>query len=65
MAIATVPLVVYIGGERRIVGDAEVVGNEIHAHIAEGGHLERMISDGVISTVSVGFEIPPPDIEKF
>ena len=60
-----VPLTVYIGDERRIIGEAVVTGNQIEAYIDQGSHPEstgllcRMIQDGIIQDVSVTFNAPP------
>lgn len=56
-----VPLVIYVGDDRRIVGDAIVKGNEIEAFIepAKGRDLVRLVQDGTINSVSVTFNAPP------
>ena len=56
-----VPLVIYIGEERRIIGDAVVKGNEIEAFIdpPKGRTLAKAIEQGVIDNVSVTFNPPP------
>jgi hypothetical protein len=60
-----VPLVVYIGNQRRILGEAVVTGDGIEAYIAEENHgdavrfLVEMITHGVIQNVSVTFNAPP------
>jgi hypothetical protein len=58
-----VPLTVYIGGIKRIVGYAEVEGDQINAYIDPkadiGQILVNLVTDGVIQTVSVAFNAPP------
>jgi hypothetical protein len=57
-----VPLVIYIGDIRRIIGRAVVTGGEVEAYIdPELGtaNLVDMITDGVIQGVSVTFNAPP------
>lgn len=56
-----VPLVIYFGGERKIVGDAVVTGDKIEAFIdpAKGRNIADAITRGVIQTVSVQFNAPP------
>jgi hypothetical protein len=58
-----VPLTVYIGGIKRIVGYAEVEGDQINAYIDPkadiGQILVDLVTDGVIQTVSVAFNAPP------
>lgn len=65
-----VPLEVYIGGIRRIVGHAEIEGDRIDAYIDPkadiGQILVDLVTDGIIQTVSVAFNAPPatPVVDK-
>lgn len=56
-----VPLVIYIGGIKRIIGDALVRGNMVEAYIdpVKGRTLERSIIDGTLTTVSIEFNPAP------
>lgn len=57
-----VPLVIYIGEERRIIGEAIVVGNRVEAYITPADEPEvlcRMVENGLIQNVSVAFNAPP------
>jgi hypothetical protein len=57
-----VPLVIYIGNLRRIIGRAVVTGGEVSAYIDPSlgtADLEHMITDGIIQGVSVSFNAPP------
>jgi hypothetical protein len=57
-----VPLVIYIGGVRRIIGDATVEGEQVAAHIHDeepAKELCHLIENGVIQSVSVAFNAPP------
>lgn len=56
-----VPLVIYIGDERKIIGEARVIGNCVEAYIipADGNDLARMVTNGIIQDVSVSFNAPP------
>jgi hypothetical protein len=57
-----VPLVIYIGDVRRIIGRAVVTGGEVSAYIDQSlgtADLVSMITDGVIQGVSVSFNAPP------
>ena len=59
---ARVPLVIYIGDERRIVGDAVVMPDgQIEAHVdpPKGRHLAELIQNDIIKNVSVTFNAPP------
>jgi hypothetical protein len=59
----TVPLVIYIGDERRIIGEANVVCGVVEAHIhpaTEGSKdLADLITGDVIRSVSLTFNAPP------
>lgn len=66
----TVPLTVYIGGKRRIIGTARVEGDQIEAYINPKSYLDpeasnagqellQLIIDGVIMDVSIAFNAPP------
>lgn len=56
-----VPLVIYIGSKRRVVGDAVVRGNNIEAFIdpVKGRTLERAVIDGTLQNVSVELNPAP------
>jgi len=58
-----VPLTVYIGGIKRIVGYAEVEGDQIEAYIDPKADIVQalldLVADGVIQTVSIAFNAPP------
>jgi hypothetical protein len=56
-----VPLTIYIGEERRIIGEAVVTGNKVEAYIvpADGDVLPRLVNDGTVQNVSVSFNEPP------
>lgn len=64
-----VPLVIYIGGERRIVGSAVVTGKEVECHInpdVNSDILADLIKKEVIKNVSISFNaIPAIDWEVF
>lgn len=55
----TVPLKVYIGTDRRIVGTATIVGNEITGQLdfEEGDVLAQFVERGVIGGVTVSFNL--------
>jgi hypothetical protein len=65
-----VPLTVYIGGIKRIVGNAEVEGDQINAYIDPkadiGKALIDLVNNGVLQTVSIAFNAPPatPVVDK-
>jgi hypothetical protein len=60
-----VPLQLYIGNQRKIVGEAVVTESGIEAYIDSASYREtaeilyEMITDGVIQGVSVSFNAPP------
>jgi hypothetical protein len=58
-----IPLEVYIGGIRRIVGHAEIESDRIDAYIDPkadvGQALIDLVSEGVLQTVSIAFNAPP------
>jgi hypothetical protein len=56
-----VPLVIYIGEDRRIIGDARVTGNrvECYIHPDPGNDLCEMVRKGVLQTITVSFDAPP------
>lgn len=56
-----VPLVLYIGEERKIIGEAVVTGDEITAYVTpQRDHILRdLIENDVIQSVSVTFNAPP------
>jgi hypothetical protein len=56
-----VPLTVYIGEERHILGEAVVVGNHVKAYILPGvgKDLGDLVQNGLIQNVSVTFNAPP------
>lgn len=57
-----VPLVIYIGDVKRIIGEALVTGPKVEAYITPAEDtdvLERMVRDRVITNVSVAFNAPP------
>ncbi len=56
-----VPLVIYIGNERKIIGEADVVGEQVTGYIDPrlGKDLGSLVDDGTIQTVSVAFNAPP------
>jgi hypothetical protein len=56
-----VPLVVYVGDEKKVIGDAVVKGDQISAFIepAVGECLEKLLEHGVIQNISVTFNAPP------
>jgi hypothetical protein len=59
---ARVPLVIYIGDERKIVGDAVVRQDgiiEAHVDPPKGRHLAELVTIGMIRDVSVTFNAPP------
>jgi hypothetical protein len=59
----TIPLTIMIGNEKRIVGTAEVAGEEVLCRIDDdpsGQQLIRMITDGVVDHLSVSCRIAPP-----
>jgi hypothetical protein len=53
----TVPLVIYIGMVRRIVGTATVTGDGVIGYVNanDAGDLERLINDQILTTVYVKF----------
>jgi hypothetical protein len=59
----TVPLTVYIGGVRRIIGTARVEGDQIEAYIDPKEHVGKALTDlianDVIRDVSIAFNAPP------
>ena len=58
----TVPLVIWIGEEKRIVGEATVIGNIVHGQIDEidGAVLIQMITEGVVDELTVSFKNSEP-----
>jgi hypothetical protein len=58
----TVPLTIYIGEEKHIVGTATVIGRKVHAQITsrDGRHLEQLVQQGIIDGVSVYFSTVGP-----
>ncbi len=56
-----VPLTIYIGEERHILGEAVVVGNHVTAHVLPGvgRTLGDLVQNGLIQNVSVAFNAPP------
>jgi hypothetical protein len=56
-----VPLTIYIGEERHILGEAEVVGNQVFAYVLPGigRDLGDLIRNGSIQNMSVAFNTPP------
>jgi hypothetical protein len=56
-----VPLTIYVGNDRRIIGDARVVGNRVEAviHPKPGEELFQLAREGIIQSVSVAFNAPP------
>lgn len=56
-----VPLTVYIGDERHILGEADVVGNKVTAYILPGigRELGDLVTNGLIQNISVAFNAPP------
>jgi hypothetical protein len=59
----TVPLAIYVGGTRRIIGTATVIGEEVTCWIdedSESANLSQMITAGIIDDVTLSFKIPPP-----
>lgn len=54
----TVPLVVYIGTDLRIVGTATIVGNEITGQldIKDGDVLAQLVERGVIGSITASFK---------
>ncbi len=56
-----VPLVIYIGDERKIIGEADVVGDKVTGYIDPqlGKDLGSLVNDGTIQNVSVAFNAPP------
>lgn len=59
-----VPLVIYVGGERRIIGTATITDNEVASYIDrdDGQELERLIQSGIIGSVSITFKSDGPAI---
>lgn len=57
----TVPLVIYIGDERRIVGNAVVTGTEVRCfvHASRSGDVLKWIRERVITNLSVTVNPPP------
>lgn len=61
----TVPLVIYIGGERRIIGHAVVKGGEVRCFVdktRENEVLEELLEDireGRLTSLSVEINPPP------
>jgi hypothetical protein len=56
-----VPLTIYIGEERHILGEAVVVGNHVRCYILPGigKDLGDLVQNGLIQNVSVAFNTPP------
>lgn len=56
-----VPLTVYIGEERHILGEAVVVGNHVKAYVLPGigKDLGDLVQNGLIQNISVAFNAPP------
>ena len=56
-----VPLTVYVGDNKKIVGDAVIEGNMVEAHIDNelGKELAHFVETGIIQSVSVAFNAPP------
>jgi hypothetical protein len=58
-----VPLTVYIGGIKRIVGVAVLEGDQVDAYIDPKADLAQalidLVSSGVLQTVSIAFNAPP------
>ncbi len=57
-----VPLVIYIGDERKILGDAIIAGNQVEAFIHPGENsktLGDLVEEGIIQSISVAFNAPP------
>lgn len=56
-----VPLTIYIGEERHILGEAVVVGNHVSAYVLPGigKTLGDLVQNGLIQNVSVAFNAPP------
>ena len=58
------PLTVYIGGVRRIIGEAVIEDDgRVEAYIDPkadiGQALINLVTDGVLQTVSIAFDAPP------
>ena len=63
----TVPLVIWVGEEKRIVGEATVIGNTVHGQVDEvdGAGLIQMITEGVVDGLAVSFKNSEPWQDKF
>lgn len=56
-----VPLTIYIGEERHILGEAVVIGNHVKAYVLPGigRELGDLVRNGLIQNISVAFNAPP------
>ena len=58
-----IPLTVYIGGVKRLVGVAVMEGDEVEAYIDPKADIVEalvdLVSSGVLQTVSIAFNAPP------
>lgn len=63
----TVPLVIYIGETRKIVGTATVYGDNIIGHLDEEKDegLAKLIQEGVITSASLSFKTAGPAYPAF
>lgn len=57
----TVPLVIYVGDERRVIGDAVITGGEVRCFVDKirGGKILEEIREERLTSLSVEINPPP------